>query len=46
MDGYLYISTGPNGQSTLRKEDLETGMALKEVSLPLRYFGEGSTNWG
>ncbi|HTV54932.1 MAG TPA: glutaminyl-peptide cyclotransferase [Terriglobia bacterium] len=46
VDGYLYESTGLNGQSTLRKEDLETGRVLKEARLPSRYFGEGLTNWG
>ena len=46
LDGYLYESTGLNGQSTLRKEDLETGRVLKEVSLPSQYFGEGLINWG
>ena len=46
LDGYLYESTGLNGRSTLRKEDLETGRVLKEVSLPSQYFGEGLTNWG
>jgi glutamine cyclotransferase len=46
VDGYLYESTGLNGQSTLRKEDLETGRVLKEVQLSSQYFGEGLTNWG
>lgn len=46
VDGSLYESTGLNGKSTLRKEDLETGRVLKEVSLPSKYFGEGLTNWG
>jgi len=46
VNGYLYESTGLYGQSTLRKEDLETGQVLQEVSLPTQYFGEGLTNWG
>ena len=46
LDGYLYESTGLNGQSTLRKEDPETGRVLKEVRLSSQYFGEGLTNWG
>jgi glutamine cyclotransferase len=46
VDGFLYESTGLNGQSTLRKEDLETGRVLKEVRLPSQYFAEGLTNWG
>jgi glutamine cyclotransferase len=46
VGGYLYESTGLNGKSTLRKEDLETGRVLKEASLPAKFFGEGLTNWG
>lgn len=46
VDGHLYESTGLNGQSTLREDDLETGRALKEISVPQRYFAEGLTNWG
>lgn len=46
VGGYLYESTGLNGQSTLRKVDLKTGQVLQEVSLPSQYFGEGLTNWG
>lgn len=46
LDGHLYESTGLNGQSTLREEDLETGRVLKEVSVPSQYFAEGLTNWG
>jgi glutaminyl-peptide cyclotransferase len=46
LDGHLYESTGLNGQSTLREDDLETGRVIKEVSVPSQYFGEGLTNWG
>ncbi len=46
LDGHLYESTGLNGQSTLREDDLETGRVLKEVSVPSQYFAEGLTNWG
>lgn len=46
VDGHLYESTGLNGQSTLREENLETGQVLKEVSVPSEYFAEGLTNWG
>ena len=42
-DGFLYESTGLNGRSTLRKEVLETGRVVQEVSLPPAYFGEGIT---
>lgn len=46
LDGHLYESTGLNGQSSLREEDLETGRVLKEIDVPSRYFAEGLTNWG
>ncbi len=42
-DGYLYESTGLNGQSSIRRVDLTTGDVLQEHSLPLQYFGEGMT---
>ena len=43
--GDLYESTGLNGQSTIRKVDLETGEVLEVNSLADRYFGEGATIW-
>jgi glutamine cyclotransferase len=46
VDGHLYESTGLNGQSTLREDDLETGRVVKEISVSSRYFAEGLTNWG
>ena len=46
LDGHLYESTGLNGQSSLRMEDLETGRMLQHAELPAQYFGEGLTNWG
>jgi glutaminyl-peptide cyclotransferase len=42
-DGALYESTGLHGRSTLRREQLETGKVLQEISLPSEYFGEGIT---
>lgn len=45
-DGFLYESTGLNGESTLRKVDLKTGRVLKVYDLPAQYFGEGLTLWG
>jgi glutamine cyclotransferase len=45
-DGHLYESTGLNGHSTLRMDDLETGRVLQSLSLPSQYFGEGLTEWG
>lgn len=40
-DGELLESTGLNGQSSLRKVDLETGHILKLVNVPSPYFAEG-----
>jgi glutamine cyclotransferase len=39
--GYLYESTGLNGESSLRRVDLTTGAVLQQVNLPSQYFGEG-----
>ena len=46
VDGQLYESTGLNGRSTLRRDDLETGQVLQEKDIPQQFFGEGLTNWG
>ncbi|HEV2134590.1 MAG TPA: glutaminyl-peptide cyclotransferase [Terracidiphilus sp.] len=46
LNGHLYESTGIEGRSSLREEDLETGRILKYQALSSRYFGEGLTNWG
>ncbi len=45
-NGYLYESTGLNGNSNLRKEDLQTGEVLQETALDSQYFGEGITIFG
>ncbi len=42
-DGFLYEGTGLNGNSSLRKVELETGNVLKRHVLPGQYFGEGLT---
>ncbi|WP_440121183.1 glutaminyl-peptide cyclotransferase [Tenacibaculum sp. Ill] len=42
-NGYLYESTGRNGESTLRKVELETGKVLQKTDLDEKYFGEGMT---
>lgn len=42
-NGYLYESTGQNGQSSLRKVELQTGKVVKKIDLPEKYFGEGMT---
>lgn len=41
--GYLYEGTGLRGQSTVRKEKLETGEVLQEIRIAPEYFGEGIT---
>ena len=40
-DGFLYESTGQEGDSTLRKVDLETGKILQKHDLPDEVFAEG-----
>lgn len=40
-DGYFLEGTGLNGESTLRKVEVETGKVLKKVELEQKYFGEG-----
>jgi glutaminyl-peptide cyclotransferase len=39
--GELYESTGLNGESSLRRVDLETGKTLQRVDVPKQYFAEG-----
>ncbi len=39
----LFESTGLNGQSSLRKVELETGRVLKRMEVPKQYFAEGLT---
>ena len=46
LDGYLYESTGLEGQSSIRKESLESGQVLQRLDIPARYFGEGIVAWG
>ena len=41
VDGVLYEGTGLNGQSTLRRVDLESGEVLQAVGLNEQFFGEG-----
>lgn len=40
-DGYFYESTGGEGESTLRKVEIETGNVLKIHNLESKFFGEG-----
>ena len=43
-DGFLFESTGLNGQSTLRKVRLETGEVVQQRRLERTYF-EGLEEW-
>jgi glutaminyl-peptide cyclotransferase len=45
-DGQLYESTGLNGRSSLRMDDLTTGSVLQHLDVPRQYFAEGLTDWG
>jgi glutaminyl-peptide cyclotransferase len=45
-DGYLYESTGLEGQSSIRKERLASGEIVSKADIPPQYFGEGITRWG
>lgn len=40
-DGFLYESTGQKSESKLRKVDVTTGKAVKNIDLDTMYFGEG-----
>jgi glutaminyl-peptide cyclotransferase len=42
-DGKLYESTGLEGHSSVRVEDLTSGQVLRRVDLPKTLFGEGIT---
>ncbi|QZD89030.1 glutaminyl-peptide cyclotransferase [Qipengyuania aurantiaca] len=44
-DGALYESTGREGQSVVRKVELETGKVLAQSAIPLDQFGEGLALW-
>jgi glutamine cyclotransferase len=46
VDGRLYESTGRNGQSSLRMDELASGKVLQRYDVPEKYFAEGLTNWG
>lgn len=40
-DGYLYESTGQEGESQVRQVELETGEVLRASDIPADQFGEG-----
>lgn len=42
-DGFLYETTGRNGESWLRKVEIETGKVTLQKDLNEKYFGEGMT---
>ena len=42
-NGFLYVSTGQRGKSTLRKVALKTGAVLQKIDLDKSLFGEGMT---
>jgi len=44
-DGFFYEGTGMNGQSGIRKVNIETGEVVQAQPLPSEYFGEGITDW-
>jgi glutaminyl-peptide cyclotransferase len=46
IDGHLYESTGLNGRSSLRMDDLTTGRVLQSAAVPSQYFAEGLAPWG
>jgi glutaminyl-peptide cyclotransferase len=46
VDGHLYESTGLNGRSSIRMDDLSTGRVLQHYDMAAEYFGEGLTDWG
>jgi glutamine cyclotransferase len=41
FDGVVYEGTGLNGQSSLRKVNLESGEVIQQHNLEERFFGEG-----
>jgi glutamine cyclotransferase len=45
-DGFLFESTGRNGQSTLRKVEVDTGTVVQRYALGRQYFAEGLAAWG
>jgi len=44
-NGFLFESTGRNGQSTLRKVTLETGEVVQQHRVDAAYFAEGLAEW-
>ncbi len=40
-DGYIYEGTGKQGQSSLRKVDIKSGIPVKKLDIDQHIFGEG-----
>jgi glutamine cyclotransferase len=45
QNGFLYESTGREGQSSVRKVQLDTGAVLEQHDIDKKYFGEGIVIW-
>src|SRR5262245_64738415 len=43
--GFLYESTGRQGQSSIRKVELKTGRVIQQRAVDDRFLGEGVTEW-
>jgi glutamine cyclotransferase len=43
--GFLYESTGREGQSSIRKVELQTGRVIQQRAVDSRFVGEGITEW-
>ena len=43
--GFLYESVGGQGQSSIRKVELETGRVIRQHAVDRRFLGEGLTEW-
>src|SRR5262245_53999985 len=43
--GFLYESTGREGQSSIRKVELKTGRVIQQRAVDDRFLGEGLTEW-
>ena len=43
--GFVYESIGGQGQSSIRKVELETGRVIQQQAVDSRFLGEGLTEW-
>ena len=43
--GFFYESIGGEGQSSIRKVEVETGRVIQEHAVDARFLGEGLTEW-